>query len=180
MTMQNIFIVIAVQVVFFVIIYFYVRRMKKNSEGGETARLREELNLLVLELNQTTDRNITLLEDRVRSLKSLVEEADKRIKVLNQETSRKTVESSVYTRLGKLREEPLILEETIAPEATDRPETKPDDQIPFVKLSQHQVTRNDLKDMVIKYHRQGLSQETIAAKLGVSLSEVELVIALYK
>lgn len=178
--MQNIFILIAVQAAFFAIIYFYVKRMKKNGEGGETARLREELNLLVLELNQTTDRNITLLEDRVRALKELVEEADRRIKVMNQETSRKTVESSVYTRLGKLREEPVLREEIIAPEPQEDAALKKDDPIPFVKLSQHQVTRNDLKDMVIKYHRQGLSQEAIAAKLGVSLSEVELVIALYK
>ena len=36
-------------------------------------------------MNKTADRNIQLIEDRINNLKNLVEQADKRITVLNKE-----------------------------------------------------------------------------------------------
>ncbi len=181
------------QILLFIFIYLYLRYIKKTLSQHETAKIREELNLLLIELNQTADRNITLIEDRISTLKKLVEEADKRIRVLNQETSRKVVESTIYNRLGKLRDEasakPNI--QTSEPQvnhdridntdgtAPDR-ESETRETIPFIKLSHQNVTKNEIKEKVINLYKQGMDKELIANRLGISLSEVELVIDLYQ
>lgn len=191
---MSIVIVVLIQFISFVIIYFYVRHIKNSITKQEMAKIREELNLLLVELNQTTDRNITLIEDRINTLKKLVEEADKRIRVLNQEISRKTVESSVYNRLGKLKDDADVQIAITAKEASvNRDSAKgnsvggettvemdAEEAIPFVKLSHQNVTKNEIKEKVISLHNKGLDKELIANKLGISLSEVELVIELYQ
>ncbi|HOT59225.1 MAG TPA: hypothetical protein P5519_03780 [Spirochaetia bacterium] len=189
---MSIAIFIVLQVVIFIFIYFYLHHIRKTLSQNETAKIREELNLLLIELNQTTDRNITLIEDRISTLKKLLEEADRKIRVLNQETSRKVVESTIYNRLGKLRDDASAsintqqdvlkvnndqLESNNA--ASDR-ETEAKEAIPFIKLSHQSVTKNEIKEKVINLYKQGLDKELIANRLGVSLSEVELVIDLYQ
>jgi len=42
------------------------------------------------------------------------------------------------------------------------------------------MTKNEIKEKVINLYKQGLDKELIANRLGVSLSEVELVIDLYQ
>lgn len=189
---MSITVFIILQIALFFFVYFYLRHVKKTLSQYETAKIREELNLLLIELNQTTDRNITLIEDRITTLKKLIEEADKRIRVLNQETSRKVVESTIYNRLGKLRDEVSAAIHTPTNDsqlsndharnsetgADKNSETK--ETIPFIKLSHHNVTKNEIKEKVINLYKQGLDKELIANRLGISLSEVELVIDLYQ
>ena len=100
-------ILLAVNLAGLALIFLYVRgRVRKALEvDGLQERLREELGQLVRDLNQTTDRNITLLEDAVRSLKEAVAEADRRAAVLRREAERRVQEGAVYDRLGRMRSE---------------------------------------------------------------------------
>ena len=58
---------------------------------------------MVVQLNQTTDRNVSLLEDRIRQLTELLAKADKKIGLLRREGEKHEVSQSVYNHLVKSR-----------------------------------------------------------------------------
>lgn len=207
-------------------VFLYVRsriRRALDSEGLRE-RLREEIGQLVRELNQTTDRNITLLEDAVRTLKEAVGEADRRAAVLRREAERRDREGAVYDRLGRMRRTGSeVGPDEADPEAYDRfsrrvygPDRGPDPAapavrepssdpvrgrpspgsdadgpvpaappvgapaaIPFVTFSSSPIRpRPPLKEEVLSLNRRGISSEFIAAKLGITVAEVELIVSL--
>ena len=55
------------------------RRIDRNAQGaGELPQLRSQVAALIVELNGTAERNISLLEDRIRQLDELLRKADRR------------------------------------------------------------------------------------------------------
>lgn len=224
-------VLLAVNLAGLVLIFLYVRgRIRKALEvDGLQERLREELGQLVRDLNQTTDRNITLLEDAVRSLKDAVAEADRRAAVLRREAERRVQEGAVYDRLGRMRQtspsggEPDRRDDAPDPAARaarhpesasrdperdsadlrvpvrpgapgglrtvprseagrDFPGTGPaplQPSIPFVSFSSTPLrSAPPLKEEVLSLNRRGISSDLIAAKLGVTVAEVELIVSL--
>jgi Na+/phosphate symporter len=65
--------------------------------------IREEVDRIIVELNSTTDRNITLLEDKVQSLTTLIEQADKKIGILRREIEKHELADKVYSDLAEKR-----------------------------------------------------------------------------
>ncbi|MBN1649357.1 MAG: hypothetical protein JW874_15070 [Spirochaetales bacterium] len=85
--MNAVFISLALTAVSLAIFYVIFRnrlsineKQKKNLEHIENG-----IQTLVIEMNNTTDRNIVLIEERINELKNLIEQADKRITVLKKE-----------------------------------------------------------------------------------------------
>lgn len=112
----------------------------------------EEINGLILDMNQTAERNILLIEDRIKSLNNLIKEADRAVLLLSRELEKKKEEPVVYSHLArnrKLVQEPALNDE-----------------------NQSNKTR------IMDLHNQGLSSGIIASQTGVPLGEVELIISL--
>ena len=91
-------------------IWLYVKsRLRKALEFDSLLfDLRKEVGILTTELNQTTDRNISLVEDRMEALRSLLDEADRRMGVIRKEVETKAVEREVYSRLGRPHPAPAL------------------------------------------------------------------------
>jgi len=100
--------------------------------------IRKEVRALNIELNETTDRNISLIEDRMKGLHELLDEADRRMGVVKRELSRRETEREVYNHLGRRaqaaslprREAELFAAEPSAAEAAPaaRPPVEPPPQ----------------------------------------------------
>jgi hypothetical protein len=69
--------------------------MRSLDDGDSIARVRREIGALIIELDGSADRNITVLEDRLRELKDCIAEADKRIVMLSSGRARPWVEPLV-------------------------------------------------------------------------------------
>lgn len=209
--MTQFFVLLALNIAGLLIVFLFVRaRIGKALDAeGLREKLRAEVGQLVRDLNQTTDRNITLLEDAVRSLKETIAEADRRVEVLRREYGRRAQEQAVYDRLGRLRTagpvevesgnvrryseregsaarpevpDPLPSEsltaERLEPENQDERET-PQPSMPFITFSSNPLrSKPPLKEEVLSLNRRGISTEFIAAKLGITVAEVELIISL--
>ncbi len=78
-----------------------VRRV--TSVDSQIADVREEVSRLLVELNQTTDRNVALLEDRIARLNESLAVADKKIGLLRREIEKHDVGAQVYSRLAEGR-----------------------------------------------------------------------------
>jgi DNA-binding NarL/FixJ family response regulator len=110
--------------------------------------IREEVDRIIVELNSTTDRNITLLEDKVQSLSTLLEQADKKIGILRREIEKHELGAKVYSDLAR------------SGKRIENPEEQ------------------DRSTQVLNLHRQGISASAIAKRLGITLAEIELIITL--
>jgi hypothetical protein len=81
---------------------YFNNRIHKNMEPDVLlGKVRDEVNRMLLELNQTTDRNIDLLEDRIKSLHEVLQAADHRISLMKREVDKRASETATYTELGK-------------------------------------------------------------------------------
>ncbi len=102
---QVILITLAVDVGGLLLIYgiLSARVRRATSAASQVSELREEIDRLVVELNQTADRNIALIEDRIASLNELAAVADKRIGLLRREIEKHDVGAQLYARLGDAR-----------------------------------------------------------------------------
>ena len=132
-------------------IVYLILKAKLNKSVDPKAILesiREEVDRIIVELNSTTDRNITLLEDKVQSLSTLLEQADKKIGILRREIEKHELSAKVYSDLARSGKR--------------------------IESSEEQ----DRSTRVLDLHRQGVSASAIAKRLGITLAEIELIISL--
>jgi hypothetical protein len=149
----TIFILIAVNVLgYFVIFVLLGRRLDRRASPD--SRIREEVNRLMVELNQTTDRNIALIEDRVAGLTDLLSRADKKIGLLRRESEKHDMGARVYGRIAQ-------------PGTPDPPAEAKDSDAPA-----------DIREKVLALYRAGFSASLIAARVGAPRGEVELILSL--
>lgn len=161
--------------------FLYLKiRVDKVVSGEEWIRkIRDEIDQLVLEMNQTAERNVALLENRVKALQKLLDEADKKLIVMQKESEKTDLSRQVYTHLKKQQippsvdkggkssdEENLTLFDDLSPSGSSKPSVS-------VKKEE-----SSLKDKVIDLYSQGFSSEIISQKLKASISEVDLIINL--
>ena len=65
--------------------------------------MREEVDRLQVELNQTTNRNVTLIEDRLNALSEALGKADKKILLFRREAEKQEMSGKLYTELSARR-----------------------------------------------------------------------------
>jgi hypothetical protein len=128
---------------------------------------RDEVNRIILRIEEVTDRDISLIEDREKTLKALLEEADKRIKVYIKELEKDRNTRKTYQELGKSR--PLVF---------SPPVEEPRDARPPAKQTEEKAAAETITDQIRNLAMAGFSPPVIASRLGLSISEVELAMAL--
>ncbi len=152
-------------------VYLLLKRKlaRALSAAAILGEVREEVNRILVELNQTTNRNITLIEDRIRTLNELLGKADKRLALLAREAEKQELAARLYSELSSRR--PAPLEE---PPAAPAAPAAPDPAAP----PPEEREGADRNEEVVRLARSGLSPALIARRLGITLGEVELIISL--
>ena len=89
--------------VFCLLFFFYIKwHIKRKFSASELlAEYRSEVYRLNAEIDAVTDRDSLLVEERIKKLKEIMEDADKRVKVYVQELERSRTGEALYTSLGK-------------------------------------------------------------------------------
>ena len=153
-------IAIALNGAFCLVVYLlFQARIRRALDAGEIVdRIRDEVNHMVVDLNQTTDRNVRLIEERIERLQDLLMKADKKVQLVSREYHRYEVGMDVYDKLKKAAHSA----------ETETVEVSPSPGIEEVSLS----------SSVMALHRQGFDPRIIAGRLGKTLGEVELIISL--
>jgi hypothetical protein len=133
---------------------------------------REEVGKLIAEIDAATDRDAILIEDRIKSLKTLLEDVDKRIILHGEEMTRRQSHVQTYAELGKRR---LFVGD---PKAVIEDKPKADEKPSLIHAEITPSAPKTLPEQVVELSRAGFSPNLIAARLSVSISEVELAIAI--
>jgi hypothetical protein len=169
-------------------IFFHKRienRMKPDQLIGQ---LREEVNGVIAELNQATDRNISVLEDRLEAINKALERADRAVKVLQRESERReraglgSQGSGEADEARPWRYNDILQRAPAKPKPEPRPQPAPDAVEPQVETSQQEGEQNgrspSKKERILDLHRKGIASNIIAGRVGSTVGEVELVISL--
>jgi hypothetical protein len=149
----------------YAVVYLVLRRKIARTLSAATAlrEVREEVNRILVELNQTTHRNVTLLEDRIASLAEMLARADKKIALARREAEKQELADRLYTELaGRRRQQG---EESAAAAPAAEPATAP-------------AAAEDRQAAAVRLARSGLSPSLIARRLGLTLGELELILSL--
>jgi hypothetical protein len=193
-----------------VFFFLYFRSYLRRRTGPDVllAEFREEVYKLIAEIDSATDKDALLVEERIHTLRNLLEEVDKRISVHIREVDRRRVQEEAYAELGRKRRvidsfsnaqanrrAPRAFElfppATVAPpenaDAPELPKTTPDSDTPPPPCPRIVVAERQIEpkpapfaEQVAELSKAGLSAGLIAARLGVGIAEVELAIAISK
>ncbi|GAB6391455.1 MAG: hypothetical protein MdMp014T_0828 [Treponematales bacterium] len=154
-----------------VLLFAYLK--KRTSTKRLIPDIQGELNEILAGIDRVTERDIQLIEERENRLKSLLAETDRRIKTLTKELDRRKAAEQTYAELGRKRR---LAVQTAAPELSP--------PAPFAPAPveepppQKETAPPSLGDKARELRADGLSARDIASRLGVSIAEVELVLAL--
>jgi hypothetical protein len=84
----------------------YLRR--RTDPEWILAEWKEEINRLTADMDAAADRNVTLVEDRIKSLKERIKEADRRIALSLREEDKRRTQEAAYAALGRMAVPPGI------------------------------------------------------------------------
>lgn len=165
--------------------FWYFRGyIKRRTAAGELlAEYRGEVLRLITEIDAATDRDALLVEERIKTLKSLLDDTDKRIAVYLRELERGR-SGELYSSLGRGIRAALSLPETGSvpakpPESAPAPPENPDSPAHTAKAALPPVPSPPrLKAQIAALAADGLPPAEIASRLGLSLSEVDLALSL--
>jgi hypothetical protein len=163
-----------------------IDRVKRASTTqAQIAEIRDEVSRLLVELNQTTERNIAVMEDKIASLNEVLSQADKKIGLLHREIEKHDVGSQIYSRLAEKKPKAVpVRQEAPVPPPAAEPEPAPAGPSPRPVMAREQPLAVELSDgpdlheRVMMLHRSGFGPALIASRVGVPLGEVELIISL--
>jgi hypothetical protein len=162
--MQAIIVALSSSAVAFAVLYLLLTRRVRKLVDPEAimGQIRREVEELIAELNHTTERNITLMEEKVKAIAGTLEASEKRIAVLRREAATLEQRERVY---AALRSPP----EPSAPRADEA--TRPE-------LAEQETGGGDVRSRIVSLHRAGISPDSISRRVNVPRAKVELIVAL--
>lgn len=191
------------------LMFFYFRRLvRRTLELDEVLdRARQEIGGMIAELNQTADRNVSLIEDRIERAKSLIDTAEKRFELLARESGQRSREREIFERLSRAGASVQMagrnpINEAAAPpaegvprpvrlegSASDRREAEtasmdvpgaaPPEVLPTIGRRAETVdTGPSPAEKAVGLWERGFSPELIAPKLGMTVAEIDLIISM--
>jgi hypothetical protein len=190
----------------FVFFLGYIRRRTDARRVLEDYE--DEVNRLIAGIDGAADRNITLLEDRSAAIKAMLETLDRRIAAYARELERREKQGAAlnalasgaaapgagtegaYAALGRGLRSSLRVDAPesspasappgpapAAPPVEPAPEG-PSPQPRFTRSANPVKPRAPLSEQAQELYRSGFSPETIAIRLGATVAEVNLALAL--
>jgi TolA-binding protein len=170
----------------YVAVYFILKKKISRTLAAATVlrEVREEVNRILVELNQTTHRNVTLLEDRIASLTELLTRADKKIALARREAEKQELAEKLYSELAARRRQAPAAAPGPGPSPArpgpGEPGSAPAGRRPAEPAASPDGPQSlqEAAAAAVRLAQAGLSPALIARRLSLSLGEVELILSL--
>lgn len=176
---------------------FYIKFKKTFSPKKILENIASEVDKLLIEIDKTTDRDLSLLESKIQTLREVISYADKRILMAEKEESKRKMEQDVISKIDEIKQN--IPQDNSSMKTYVKKAYKiSDKQKPSAEISLfpadtfgidiNQMNKkkvepdNDirsLKEKVLELFHQGLDIYYIAEKLDSSVAEVQTIVNLF-
>lgn len=147
-------------------LFFFIKYKKAFSPENILHSISEEVDKLLIEIDKSADRDLTLIEERTNNLRAMIDEADKRIQLaiseehkaeLSQKGAKKLNAATRTAANAYQRAKPRPAQNTNADELTYRPEEH------AAKAAAASVTESQFQDAA----QYGVSAQTQSARQSV-------------
>lgn len=142
-------------------------------------KLRNEIDNMLADINGATERNIMLIEDKIRTMGNLIDRGSKLISVLKKEKEKQELSINVYRELGRSKPLNIMLEKSEPPSDKNQIDNQELDTIETAGSKHHGFQSLSIQERVLVLFRKGKSVEQIASILGISHGEAELIISIH-
>lgn len=183
----------------FFILYFSLAHLidKKISSKNVMDSLEEKIEGLLVFMNDAVDQNISIVDEKIKNLRSIIDLADRKIKVLEKEQVKFEQGKNTYQELVKRK--PLI--NSVVDLKKEETHTTPKTEGELFTLSnlgsskntyQTDIKKNttaapmsaidkrkEISSYVLQMFKEGKSPQEIAGQLNIALAEAELIISLH-
>ena len=174
-----------------VLCFFFCRRYieKKTSATFVLEEYQKEVYRLIAEIDAATDRDSILVEERIKTLKKVIDDTDRRIAVYIKELQKSRDAEAVYTSLGRgiraaldssPQSGPLSAQQN-APLSAPLPAPIDKDKKRVKRKKEKKLSQQEepgLKVQIAQLKAKGLSSQEIASRLNLSIAEVDLALNL--
>lgn len=96
-------------------LFLFRRTTLQNRAGKLLKEVRGQMNDILTELDRVADRNVSILEERIRKVEKVIGEADKRLRLLDESMQNQRRSDKHYTALKKNR--PVVMKSGSKPSA---------------------------------------------------------------
>ncbi len=165
------------------------KKIERAHSGPEVLnQIRSEVNQMIVELNQTADRNIGLVEQRIQSLNELLSQADRKIKILQREIDRYSRSVETYSSI-KPRSIPPATPASVpagtpiqdsGKAAYKEPPVQRNEKTESAVSSTAPGKPKSKRDRIIDLYNQGISADLIASRVDSTVAEIELIISIHE
>lgn len=174
-----------ISIIILAIIYIILRqRIDKLTDTKRLSNaLAGDLDIILAEINQATERNIIIIEDKIKELDKIIETAEKRIVLLKKSVPAKPA-ARALTQLAleipseKDKGQPNSGE--LSYSHLNRMSSMAGMITPLSITEKKPPESEKIQDQVLTLHKKGIDASLIASNIGVNRGEVELIISLYK
>jgi len=199
MNITYIILIICLSFNFLIFFYFKWYIKHRTSAAGVLKEYRaevnnciNEVNNCIVEINAVTDRNLMLVEDKIKEIKEILEDTDRRISVYVKELEKSRTGESVYTSLGRgiraaLKTEtqptnapllsvarPSIEADVPPPPAAEVVQNRSSPPSGENLAAQKPISKRQIRAHIDLLVNEGLPREEIASRLDISIAEVDL------
>ncbi len=182
--MEELLVVIScfVNIILWLFFFFYFK--KKFSSQQILENIRQEVDKLLIEISRETDRDLSLVEDKMKALTELIEKADEHIRIAKKEQKKQKKEEETLKKIKEMSnpqelsiQKPVYsMESAVSRYINTNPSVVGHEKPPEVDAKK---TEKPVREKVIELWNLGLDPERIAEKLSVSLTEIRMIIDMY-
>ena len=174
---------------------FFARFKKTFSAEVMLHDIKDEVNKLLIEINRTTDQNITLIDSRIRDLKALTDAADKRLNFLQKDQKERAREERVlqklspvkkYQNMQKRADDESGVQLSIDFEAYRVPEEfgEPAESAEPIERAEPEVISNPknettVEKSVMRFYEDGMAVDDISKRLKLPIAQVQFIVDFY-
>lgn len=155
----------------FILYKIVIHRINKKIDNKSFLKsVKEEINSLITQINETSDRNVLLIENRLERLSNAVADADKRLNSFKKEINKEILTPA--SDIKEIKKKPISLEII---------ETEDNIFKESVSIKSNELEDDNTlprRDRILLLHRQGISPSIIASQTNATIGEVELIISL--
>lgn len=164
---------------------FLLKFKKLFSTDDIISKTRDELNSLIKDINNNTQRDITLVDDRIKQLKAVVAEADRRLNAVREQTKKEQLENQYTIKLneGITKAKTKTLQQNVVDKykknssTTVKEKKNKEENMPELFFSEKPIKpKIDFPEQVRKLYDMGKSIDEIAVELSRSTTEVQFVL----
>lgn len=173
-------------------ISFYVKFKKTFSPNKILENIGKEVDKLLIEIDNITDRDLSLIENRIQTLREVISQADRRISLAKKEDEKRLQETVVLDKINEINENVKKSNSSMTSYVKNAYKIKekqnnngeislfPAEDYGEESKSNINVRDNrPLKDRVLELYYQGLDFYIIAEKLESSVDEVQTIVNLF-